>query len=62
MQASSTSLTEEKMTQQLAVFNSYEEYLDAHLVEEDLYYLKVTTITISLKISRSDVTRPIITN
>ena len=50
------------MTQQLAVFNSYEEYLDAHLVEEDLYYLKVTTITITLEISRSDVTRPIITN
>ena len=61
LQASS-SLTEEKMTQQLSVFNSYEEYLDAHLVEEDLYYLKVTTITITLEISRSDVTRPIITN
>ena len=30
------------MTQQLKVFDSYEEYLDSHLVDEDLYYLKET--------------------
>ena len=29
------------MTQQLKGFNSYEDYLDSQLVEEDLYYLKV---------------------
>ena len=29
------------MSQPLKIFNSYEEYLDAHLVDEDLYYLKV---------------------
>ena len=28
------------MTEELKVFNSYEEYLDSHLVDEDLYYLK----------------------
>ena len=31
------------MTEQLKTFNTYEEYLDSHLVEEDLYYLKVAT-------------------
>ena len=30
------------MTEQLKVFDSYEEYLDSHLVDEDLYYLKET--------------------
>ena len=29
------------MTQRLKGFNSYEDYLDSQLVEEDLYYLKV---------------------
>ena len=35
------------MTEQLKTFNTYEEYLDSHLVEEDLYYLKVVTLNIS---------------
>ena len=30
------------MTQQLKGFNTYEDYLDSQLVEEDLYYLKVS--------------------
>lgn len=30
------------MAEQLKVFDSYEEYLDSHLVDEDLYYLKET--------------------
>ena len=30
-----------EMTQQLKGFNTYEDYLDSQLVEEDLYYLKV---------------------
>ena len=34
------------MTEQLKTFNTYEEYLDSHLVEEDLYYLKVATPTL----------------
>ena len=29
------------MTQQLKGFNTYEDYLDSQLVDEDLYYLKV---------------------
>lgn len=29
------------MSEQLRLFNSYEDYLDSHLVDEDLYYLKV---------------------
>ena len=36
------------MTQQLKNFNSYEEYLDAHLVDEDLYYLKEMRYTTNL--------------
>ena len=28
------------MTESLKLFDTYEEYLDAHLVDEDLYYLK----------------------
>ena len=28
------------MTESLKLYDSYEEYLDAHLVDEDLYYLK----------------------
>ena len=34
--------TTEKMTQQLKGFNTYEDYLDSQLVDEDLYYLKVS--------------------
>lgn len=33
------------MTLQLKGFNTYEDYLDAHLVEEDLYYLKVISLS-----------------
>ena len=33
------------MVGSLRAYSSYEEYLDSHLVEEDLYYLKVVFLT-----------------